>query len=157
MAKYLNRKDTAHMMSHVPYPYTLEDAVKFIARTNIAEANKVVNGIYDKTDRFMGVVGIHGKDSVFSLGYWLGYPFWGQGIMTEACQLNIATFFSTTEQTEIHVTHFLHNTQSASIIAKLGFSYIGEKMLDMPARNMVEPVKQYILTKQDWVNRVKTC
>ena len=104
----------------------------------------------------MGVFVIHGREGMFTLGYWLGYPFWGKGYMTEACKLAIAEFFSTTEQPEIHVTHFLHNSQSASIITKLGFSYIGEKLLEAPARNNVELVKHYILTKQDWVNKVKT-
>ena len=98
----------------------------------------------------MGIIGIVPKPTGDEIAYWLGHPFWGHGYMTEACGLVIDEFFRATDQTELFVTHVLHNDKSKSVIQKLGFTYVENVMLDVPTRKTVEPAKRYHLTKQDW-------
>ncbi|MBL1419034.1 MAG: GNAT family N-acetyltransferase [Alphaproteobacteria bacterium] len=150
IAKYLNRKDTAHMMSHVPYPYTLDDAHEFITGTAAKIHNDLFNAIYNKTNDFMGIVGIIPKPTGDEIAYWLGHPFWGNGYMTEAASLIIDEFFKVTDKQELFVNHLLSNDKSKSTILKLGFTYVSDVILDAPARKTAEQAKHYQLTKQDW-------
>lgn len=150
MAKYLNRKHVAHMMSHVPYPYSLADAHEFITRTSAIIDDIIFNGIYNQADDFMGVVGIVDKPTGDEIAYWLGEPFWGNGYMTEACSLTITEYFATSGKDELFVSHFLINDKSKSVIQKLGFKYIDNVMLDIPARKTIEEAKRYKLTQQQW-------
>lgn len=150
MAKFLNRKDTAHMMSHVPHPYTLDDAQNFITRTTEAIDDKIFNGIYDYNDNFMGIVSIIPRPNGDDIGYWLGREYWGNGFMTEACSLTISEYFATTGKSELFVSHFLLNDKSKSVVQKLGFEYVGNVMLDITARKTVQEAKRYRLTKQQW-------
>ncbi|MGL1919743.1 MAG: GNAT family N-acetyltransferase [Hyphomicrobiales bacterium] len=153
IAKYLNRKDTAPMMSHVPYPYTLDDARQFITKTTANMDNKIFNGIYNLENSFMGIVGIVPKPTGDEIAYWLGYPFWGKGYMPEACALTITMFFKQTKKPELYVSHLLNNDKSKSVIAKLGFKYVDNVMLDCVARNSLEEAKRYKITKHEWENR----
>lgn len=150
IAKYLNRKDTANMMASIALPFSLDDAKNIIGLINQQAVDKMVNAIYNLQGQFMGVVGIMVQDDIPSIGYWLGNPFWGNGYMTEAAKLSINSYFQTTQYNEIHTTHFLTNPQSQSIIQKLGFTYQGNKMIDIKVRNSSEECRHYILTRQDW-------
>ncbi|MBL1241165.1 MAG: GNAT family N-acetyltransferase [OCS116 cluster bacterium] len=150
MAKYLNRKDTAHMMSHVPYPYTVDDAHQFITHTAGQMHGELFNGIYNKTDDFMGVISIIPKPTGDEIAYWLGHPFWGNGYMAEAAGLMIDEYFKTTDKAELFVTHFIHNDKSKSVILKLGYVYLENIMLEVPARKTIEEGKRYRLTKLEW-------
>ncbi len=59
------------------------------------------------------------------LGYWLGKPYWGQGIMVEAANALLCYGFETLELKMISCSHFLFNEQSKRVIEKLGFLYEG--------------------------------
>lgn len=150
MAKYLNRKDTAHMMSHVPYPYTLDDAHEFITGTTATIQTDLFNAIYNKSNDFMGIIGILPKSTGDEIAYWLGHPFWGKGYMTEAATLIVNEYFKVTDKNELFVTHLLTNNKSESVIQKLGFIYTGDVTLDIPTRKTAEKAKRYKLTRQDW-------
>lgn len=155
MAKYLNHKNIAHMMSHVPYPYTLDDAHDFITlitQPKASKLHKLHNGIYNKDGAFMGIVSIIAKPTGDEIAYWLGQPFWGNGYMLEACRLTIDEYFKTTDNTQLFVTHFMPNDKSKSVILKLGFHYIENVMLDVPTRKTIEEGKHYKITKHQWEN-----
>lgn len=155
MAKYLNRKDTAHMMSHVPYPYGLSDAHEFLARNTANLDGKIFGGIYNHENQFMGIVGIVPKPTGDEIAYWLGQPFWGKGYMPEAAALIITEFFAKTAKHELFVSHLLSNNNSKSVIQKLGFTYKDNVMLDCVARKSVEEAKRYKLTKIEWENKIQ--
>ena len=55
------------------------------------------------------------------LGYWLGRPLWGQGLMTEAARRVVKYGFGQLECPRIWCAHAVENTRSARIIRKLRF------------------------------------
>lgn len=150
IAAYLNRQDTAGMMGHIPLPYTLADAQKFITDLTTNPKDVLLAGIFNENSQFIGIINIRATDRGHSLGYWIGHPFWGKGYMTEACNLYINHFFNTNNAEYLLVSHFLINPASETIIKKLGFEYLETVTYDIQLRNTREQAKRYKLTKQTW-------
>lgn len=57
------------------------------------------------------------------LGYWIGVPYWGKGIITEVCQIILAYAFDTLEKKLVWCSNFSSNLGSARVKEKIGFSY----------------------------------
>ncbi len=55
------------------------------------------------------------------MGYWLGEPFWGKGIMTEAVALFTAYIFDSFEVMRIYAGVFGSNPASAKVLQKAGY------------------------------------
>lgn len=154
IAKFLNRKDMALKLSHVPTPYKITDAHILIKNINTQRSGKFAFAIYSKRDQsFMGIVAIIESNGIYMLSYWLGYPYWGNGYMTEAANTLINAFFNRYQVNEIDVTHLLANHLSKSIIKKLGFKYIENRMIHIPSRNKTEEAMAYKLTRNRWQNK----
>ncbi len=81
-----NRNVSRNMRDRFPYPYTAADADGWIKK---AGAEKPATSFAIVVDgAAVGGVGIELGTDVFrrsaEIGYWLGEPFWGRGIATEA-------------------------------------------------------------------------
>lgn len=63
------------------------------------------------------------NDDECELGYWLGKPFWGQGIMPEAGDELIRRGFDELGMKIIWCGYFDGNTKSKRVQEKLGFEY----------------------------------
>lgn len=142
-------------MGHIPLPYTIADATKFITEISTHPKDEILAGIYNEADHFIGIINIRQTDRGHSLGYWIGHPFWGKGYMTEACTLFITHFFKTTNAGYLLVSHFLTNPASQTIIKKLGFTYTETVTYDIPLRNTKEVAKRYKLTRKIWEDKVR--
>lgn len=57
------------------------------------------------------------------LGYWLGKPFWGQGLIPEAAQELIRHAFETLGMTAIWCGYYDGNTKSRRVQEKVGFRF----------------------------------
>lgn len=71
----------------------------------------------------LGAIGIRpgsmpGRSDV---GYWLGQPYWGLGIMTEAVTAVVEHGFSALNMNRIEAGVFLTNPASSAVLAKSGF------------------------------------
>ena len=61
------------------------------------------------------------KDDECELGYWLGKPFWGQGIMPEAVKEMIRHAFEDLDMQKIWIGYYEGNTKSKRVQEKCGF------------------------------------
>ena len=61
------------------------------------------------------------------LGYWMGKPYWGQGLMTEAAEALLAYGFRGLELEIVSVCTSPANVQSQRVIEKLGFTLEGRR------------------------------
>lgn len=61
----------------------------------------------------------------FTLGYWVGRPFWGQGYATEASQALLEHAHKTLGVTQIKAGAFIDNPASLRVLSKLGFVITG--------------------------------
>src|SRR5262245_22628154 len=75
----------------IPHPYELDDAVNWLRwqekeAYSTAFSNFAIS--FKENDSLIGVIGIEirADDATAELGYWLGQPYWGQGITTEAAR-----------------------------------------------------------------------
>ncbi len=93
--------------ANIPHPYNLRDAEQFIRRAraeNESGQGLVLALAFKRTPNdAIGVIGAHGSDfrGTALLGYWLGRPFWRQGLMTEAARGFVDLIFGVTSLGEI--------------------------------------------------------
>lgn len=60
-----------------------------------------------------------------TLGYWIGLPYAGQGLMTEAVQLVLDFAFQTLRLHRVEASCLPHNEPSARLLASIGFEREG--------------------------------
>ena len=61
-----------------------------------------------------------------TVGYWVGKPYWGKGICTEALRLMIDHIRQTTTIPSLISGHFTDNPASGRVMEKCGFEPTGE-------------------------------
>lgn len=76
----------------------------------------------------IGSVGLHRndiaeRDDEYELGYWLGKPFWGQGIIPEASREMLRRAFEDLSMQTVWCGHYDGNLKSRRVMEKLGFIY----------------------------------
>ena len=122
-----NRRVWINLRDRFPHPYTLADARAFIrharravppTRFAVAVEGAAVGGI-----GFM----LHGDVERVSaeIGYWLGEPFWGRGIMTEALVAVTAYALRTHHLTRVYAVPFAWNPASFRVLEKAGYTLEG--------------------------------
>ncbi|MFZ0514009.1 MAG: GNAT family N-acetyltransferase, partial [Candidatus Nitrosopolaris sp.] len=89
---------TAHVVRylvHIPYPYEMEDARRFInkSRRNF-QLKKELNFAIEHMDNdsLVGVISLQKIDRVNKngqIGYWIGKKYWNMGLATESINLLI--------------------------------------------------------------------
>lgn len=63
------------------------------------------------------------RDDECELGYWLGKPFWGLGLMPEAVSEILRHAFEDIGMTKVWVGYYEGNTKSKRVLEKCGFRY----------------------------------
>ncbi len=114
----------AERLARLPHPYTRADAIGFVE----IFAQRADERPYAITldDRLVGVVGftfIEGRPP--ELGYWLGEPHWGQGLMSEAARGLIEAAHRTADFELIAARALADNAASLRVLEKLGFTRTG--------------------------------
>ncbi|KRB01511.1 hypothetical protein ASD83_08430 [Devosia sp. Root685] len=71
-----------------------------------------------------------------NLGYWMGQPYAGQGLMTEAVEMALRFIFETLDLHRAHAAFLPHNTASRRVLEKNGFIEEGfaERYLQIDGR-----------------------
>ena len=100
----------------------------FIARMESADATREVRLAVEHRE-----AGLHrgawlpsqGGRSL-ELGYWLGRPFWGAGLMTEALTAVLGWVAGGWGKRALSSGHFADNAASGRVLVKAGFLYTGE-------------------------------
>lgn len=150
LVKYANNKKIADNVLNIPYPYQEPDAVfriSYVVQGFKSKARYVFAIIFQESEELIGEIGLHLDNSrnIAQLGYWVGEPFWGKGIATEATgavlkfgleKLNLDMIFA-----ECHV----ENKASEKVLLNNG----------MKKNGTGGSVTQYRLTKQEFEEQHK--
>lgn len=128
LAKYANNaRIAACVRDGFPHPYTEENAVEFIEMTREAMPCRVF--AIEVAGEVVGGIGLHPQEDIhrktMELGYWLGEPFWGKGIVTDAVKAIIAYGFQQFDITRIFAYTMSNNVASSRVLEKAGFLYEG--------------------------------
>ena len=118
-----NRKIWLNLRDLFPHPYGLEDANRFLHYvTNDKPTTTFAIALPTEA---IGCIGLQlGRDvhcQTAELGYWLGEPFWGRGIMSEAVAEFTRYAFVTFTLNRIYAEPFANNSASARVLEKAGF------------------------------------
>lgn len=90
------------------------------------------------------------------LGYWIGQPYWGQGVMTEATLHAMKFAFETLGLHKVTVGHMEGNEPSKRIIEGLGFRYVGVQLEDAWKHHAWQDHHRYELTAGEWSDSART-
>ncbi|ODU63181.1 MAG: hypothetical protein BGO97_03495 [Micrococcales bacterium 70-64] len=110
---------------NTPWPYERKHALHFVeSYVPIGwEDDREFTWAIRADGEFVGVVGY--REETRDIGYWLGAPHRGAGIMTEAATAVVDWLFEQ-GRSEIAWECIPGNTASASVARKLGFAFAGE-------------------------------
>lgn len=124
-----NRKIWAGVRDRFPHPYSLQDARDFITRVN--EEPPATSFAIEIDAEAVGAIGIipQDQDDVYrysaELGYWIGEPFWGKGLMTAMVRLFVAEMFQRFNVWRIYAGVYSNNHASMRVLEKAGFKREG--------------------------------
>ena len=120
----------------VPYPYTIENALEFINSSHrdfksLKAVNFAIQYKYnlEGVNRIVGIIGLKNIDydkKNTNLGYWIGEPYWGNGIATESVTLVINYAFSVLGLKEVYAYVYSENKASIRVLEKNGMTKKGE-------------------------------
>ena len=84
------------------------------------------------------------------IGYWIGRPLWGQGLIPEAVRELLRYCFEDKGAQRVWCSHYAGNEKSKRVIEKCGFSY--QLTCERPTLvdDALRPTLFYALTKEKW-------
>jgi ribosomal-protein-alanine N-acetyltransferase len=124
---YRDDEEFARFLPHVPQPFTLADAEKFV-ETNMSEP-------WDRYPTFavvfngtlIGTVNleVNARDRIAMVGYAIGREHWGIGITPEAARVVIKWGFETFDLAKIWASTDAEHVRSRRVMEKLGMRLEG--------------------------------
>jgi RimJ/RimL family protein N-acetyltransferase len=156
IARYLNDFAVAGNLARVPFPYHLSDAKAWLRTRVPGLPPEDTNFAIELAETgFVGHVGFHRGPQGPILGYWLGRPFWGRGIMSEAVVASLDWLFAISTAPVVHSGVFVFNAASLAIQNKLGFTQTGRSTLLCLARGAEVEHIDTQMTRSVWKARPK--
>lgn len=128
LVKYANNRSIwINLMDGFPHPYTIKDAIKWVTFC-LTESENVHLAIIYK-DELIGAIGAQFREDIYryssELGYWIGEPFWGKGIVTRIIKSFTSYIFKTYKIERIYANTFPNNISSNKVLLKNGFEREG--------------------------------
>lgn len=127
LVKYANNRKISDQIINIPFPYQEMDA--------IMRLSYVVQGFKSKTrfvfaitlkegTELIGEISLHLENdkTISQLGYWVGEPFWNQGIGSEAVATIIKFGFEKLNLLLIYATCHAENSASEKVLLKNGMT-----------------------------------
>jgi RimJ/RimL family protein N-acetyltransferase len=129
--------NVARMLSRVPYPSPLEVVETWTgAQASAWNKGLAYNFAIEYQDELVGVVGVSRRDDgSYEIGYWLGEPWWGQGLMTEAVGRAVEFARAELGLDRLRSDYFADNPASGRIQEKCGFRITGRGRLNSQSRD----------------------
>lgn len=111
----------------------------------------------------IGSVGLHRNDIAesddeYELGYWIGKPFWGRGLIPEASRALLRYAFETLGMQRIWCGHYDGNDKSRRVQEKLGFAYHHTtEGLEISLLGEVRTGHVMLMTREAWEKIDENC
>lgn len=140
-----------------PVHTSVENSRDLIRDVLSADENYAV--VLKETGEAVGSIGLmkgvasnlHLPESEAELGYWIGVPYWGQGLIPEAAREIIRHGFETLKFVKIWCGYFEGNVKSKRVQEKCGFIFKRiEKDVPWPLMNDIRTEYITCMTKEEW-------
>lgn len=105
--------------------------------------------------RAVGMIGTRpvGPPGRGDVGYWLGRPYWGNGIMTEALTMVLDLCFTDLDLIKVEAEVFTANARSARVLERLGMTLEGTIRSAHRKRGNWVDAHVYGLLREEWLAR----
>jgi RimJ/RimL family protein N-acetyltransferase len=142
---------------HVPHPYppgaaetwiashaaALESRVALTLGVTLAGSGEVVGAVA------LGAISRANRHA--ELSYWIGVPYWGRGLATEAAQLMVSHGFDALELQRIHGACFRGNEASKRVLSKVGMTYEGTLREHIVRNGVAHDLEKYGLLRREFL------
>jgi len=93
------------------------------------------------------------RDDECEMGFWLGKPFWGRGIMPEAARELLRHAFEDCGMQKVWIGYYEGNIKSKRVQGKCGFRYQWTtENVDVPRMHEKRTGHVSMMTKEDWLH-----
>ena len=136
--------------------------------TSVENSREIIQNVLSKPETYavclkdgkpIGSVGLHlngstdmtNRDDECELGYWIGKPFWGQGLIPEASRELLRYAFEELGMRAVWCGYYDGNEKSRKVQAKLGFVYrYTSHGLSVKLLNELRTGHTNLMTKERW-------
>jgi len=134
--------------------------------TDVEHSRKIIRTVFSAPETYavclredgkaIGCIGFHRNDLAVSedeyeLGYWLGKPFWGRGLIPEAAREMLRHAFEDLGMNRILCGYYEGNEKSKRVQEKLGFVYQkATEGIELPLLGEVRTGHSSLMTKERW-------
>jgi [ribosomal protein S5]-alanine N-acetyltransferase len=138
-------------MTRIPYPYPADGAIGFIEKSVEGRTNGTDFVFAIKEDGIVaGVCGLHCHDenrSSFELGYWIGRPYWGKGIATEAVSQLVTCALTSLQLSNLYAECLERNVASQRVLEKNWFRPVSRRQNTDPQWNPEDIIIRYEISE----------
>lgn len=152
--------EVARSTANIPHPYEDGMAEAWIA----GQAGRFQEGtaaVFAVTEagggRLVGATGLEIKAAHrrAELGYWIGRPYWGRGLATEAARAALAYGFTTLGLERIHAAHFGSNPASGFVMSNAGMRLEGTLRSHFLKWGQAEDLVVYGILRAEWSDQTR--
>ena len=124
LVRFANNRNIWRNLAHVfPHPYTDADADWWFSF--LAQMPEPTSWAIEIDGLAVGAIGVTFKEGIYfksaEFGYWLGEPYWGRGIMTEAVRAVSSYAMRRFGLIRLEAPVFEWNPASMRVLEKCGF------------------------------------
>ncbi len=146
LVKLANNANVSRFLTYLfPFPYTPDDAEWWISTGSSLDG--AVSRVVEFNGQFVGGVGLTQlkawKDHQAEIGYWLGEPYWGRGIATEALKQMTAHAFDVIKVKKLFAPVLKPNIASMRVLEKCGYVREGEFKMEVFKNGQFYDTVQY--------------
>ncbi len=147
-----NRKIWNNVRDYFPSPYRLQDAETFIA--SLEDESPILTFAIEFEHQLVGVIGLMPQTDVHrfnaEVGYWIGEPFWGKGIASQALTTITEYAFEELGLQRVFAGVFDGNDASVAVLEKSGYRL--ELVIENGAykNGAFLDSYQYAITRANW-------
>lgn len=141
--------EVSKWLTHVPWPYQRDHAVAWIESTAVDDPSELAF-VMDDGSGAIGAIGLANWRETPAIGYWLGQPYWGRGLMSEAVDAVLGFAFESLGAPVVVSSVFDHNHASLRLQQKFGFRETGRDLQMSLARGNEVPGVTTALSRDDY-------
>lgn len=147
-----NQHVQENLRDGLPYPYTQQDGLEYIASMLASDPNDTFAFAVTADGKVIGSISafrggnIHRQTA--ELGYYIAEEYWGKGIMTEAVKQLCESVFANTDLIRIYAEPFACNVASCRVLEKAGFRCEGTLHSNAVKNGKVLDMKLYAMIKE---------
>lgn len=140
---------------NIPHPYHESDARRWVQITQENYQQQTAYAFATElkaTGEFIGGIGLtlDQRHNRAEAGYWLGQPYWGQGLASEALAALLHFGFEELALNKIYATHHAGNLASGRVMLKNGMVKEGELAQHTKRNGHYHDLWQYRLTRAEY-------